>query len=336
MPITVLPTLMPIYFERRRTRARLVCVFLALVLGVTICMDKVAIGQSELASDKTINPAYRISVSEVRLVFFADDGNNRIVQDLREDDFAVIDEERVIRDFRSFTRSPLTKLDVILLIDSSDSVLPHFREQTANVLQLIARLPWSQEDNISVLSFGDTEVRPICTGDCRRAFSAEEVASLPGGGATPLFDALEVAANSLIERRQPDVWPVIVLFSDGDDTVSKSSFRDAADKIAASGAQVYTIDLSNPSQPSNGTGMLRWLADDSGGRCFPIGEGAARIFAEILDDLHSARVVTYAPPPSGSDFHSLRILPTHNLNLRFRCRRGYYHRPSGPSPEVRP
>jgi hypothetical protein len=42
--------------------------------------------------------------------------------------------------------------------------------------------------------------------------------------------------------------------------------------------------------------------------------------------LHSARVVTYVLPESGPDFHSIRILPTHNLNLQFRCRTGYYHR----------
>jgi hypothetical protein len=96
--------------------------------------------------------------------------------------------------------------------------------------------------------------------------------------------------------------------------MSKSSFRDAADKIAASGAQVYTIAVSNQSQPSNRTGMLRWLADDSGGRCFRIGEGAARIF-NVLDDLHSARVVTCAPPPAGADFHSIVLFPQSQLDF---------------------
>lgn len=341
MPITVLFASMPTSLATSLMRLRLSCIVLTLLLGTTICADNLAFSQSgqpseEPGSNESANFAYRSTVSEVRLVFFAADENNHAVKDLHKDDFAVIDNERVIRDFRSFTRSPLTKLDVIVLIDSSDSVLPHFRQETANVLHLIAQLPWNPEDNVSVLSFGDTEVRSICTGDCRRSFSAEEVASLPSGGATPLFDALEVAANSLIQRRQPDVWPFIILFSDGDDAVSKSSFRDAADKIAASGAQVYTVDVSNPRQTSNGTAMLRWIADDSGGRCFRIEEGAVRIFHDVLDDLHSARVVTYAPPPSVSDFHSIRILPTHNLNLKFRCRRGYYRRSGSAPQEERP
>ncbi len=261
-------------------------------------------------------------------MFFAADENNHTVEDLQKDDFAVVDDERVIRDFRSFTRSALTKLDVIVLIDSSDSVLPHFRQEIADVLQLVSQSPWSPEDKVSVVSFGGREVRSVCSGDCRRSFTTDEVASLPSGGATPLFDALESAANSLIRRKQPDVSPVMILFSDGDDTISRSSFREAAEKIVSSGAQVYAIDVSNPGQPSNGTAILQKIADDSGGRCFRIGEGAARIFNDVIDDLHAARVVTYVPPASGSDFHSIRILPTHNLNLQFRCRRGYYRRSS--------
>jgi hypothetical protein len=52
-----------------------------------------------------------------------------------------------------------------VLIDSSDSVLQHFRQGMADILQLIAQLPWGAEDNISVLSFGNTEVRSICSGE---------------------------------------------------------------------------------------------------------------------------------------------------------------------------
>ena len=84
------------------------------------------------------------------------------------------------------------------------------------------------------------------------------------------------------------------------------------------------MDVSSPLRPSNGTATLQRLADDSGGRWVRISEGAARIFNDVIDDLHSAHVVTYRLPESRSGFHSIRILPTHNLSLQFRCRRGYY------------
>ena len=146
------------------------------------------------------------------------------------------------------------------------------------------------------------------------------------GGATPLFDAVEIAAELLVHREQPDAWPVIILFSDGDDNNSKSSLGDALEKVLASGAQVYAIDVSDPRNRSQGKATLRTIAEESGGRSIPIRNGAGTIFNDVIEDLHSARLVTYLAPKSGSEFHSVRILPTHNLNLQFRSRRGYYQR----------
>ncbi|MGA6985423.1 MAG: hypothetical protein WBZ01_05190 [Terriglobales bacterium] len=113
-------------------------VLLPLFLVALICAHNLASGQSS-PSEESANLAYRSTVSEVRLVFFAADENNHTVEDLQKDDFVVIDDERVIRDFRSFNRSALTKLDVIVLIDSSDSVLSHFRQEIADVVQLISQ-----------------------------------------------------------------------------------------------------------------------------------------------------------------------------------------------------
>ncbi|MGA7891759.1 MAG: VWA domain-containing protein [Candidatus Sulfotelmatobacter sp.] len=267
---------------------------------------------------------YHSSASEVRLVFFAADENNRSVQGLQSDDFAVIDNGWVIRNFRSFTRSGLVNLDVIVLIDSSESVLPRFHREIADVLSLVSAWPWEPGDNVSILSFSGMEVNVVCAGNCRSWFTAERMASLPSGGATPLFDAVMVATDLLTQRRQPDVWPVILLFSDGDDTISKASFNGTLKKILASEEQIYTVDLGDPGRPSNGTAILQKMAEDSGGRYIPLSDGPLKLLNDVMDDLHSGLLVTYAPPESSSEFHSIRILPTHNLNLQFRCRRGYY------------
>jgi len=298
---------------------------LLLFLVATVYSQSVVPQLSEAGSGESANLTYHSTVSEVRVVFFATDENNHSVEDLQRDDFAVVDDERIIRDFRSFTRSSATNLDVIVMIDSSDSVQPRFQQEITDVLQLISQWPWSPEDNLSVLSFSGLETHVICSGNCRSSF-ADRVHSLPSGGAaTPLFDALTIAADLLLQRGQPDVWPVIILFSDGDDTISMSSFDDTLEKILASGAQVYTIDANPPVQPSRGRATLQRIAENSGGRYIPIDEGPITLLNDVIDDLHSARVVTYQAPKSRSDFHAIRILPTHNLNLQFRSRRGYYH-----------
>jgi VWFA-related protein len=305
---------------------------LPLFLATTLCTHNLLFAQSTPSgSAETSHLTYRRTVSEVRLVFFATDEHNHFVEKLRRDDFAVVDDERIIREFRSFTCSDLVKLNVVVVVDSSESVLPQMKKEISEVERLISQSPWRPGDNLSVLLFDGEDVRLICDGDCDKWFTSDRFTSSPRGGPTPLFDAVEVATKLLIRRRQPDVWPVIILFSDGDDNVSKASFQDAFEQVLLSEAQVYAIDVNRMAGPSNGTAVLQKLADDSGGRLLPLSEGAVRIFNDVIDDLHSARLVTYLAPESDSDFHSVRILPTRNLKLQFRSRRGYYRRGSAHS-----
>jgi VWFA-related protein len=246
---------------------------------------------------------------------------------LQQEDFAVVDGEDVIHDFRSFTQATPFKLDVVVLIDASGSVLSHLQQEVTTVLQSLSQWPSGPGDNLSVFSFSGTEVHPLCAGDCESELP-RQVASLQTGGTTPLFDALSAAAILLLQRRQPDVWPVVVLFSDGGDTISRASFQEARDRILSSEAQIYAVDISN-APPDNGTATLQALADGSGGRYLKIRSADINNFSDIMNDiaadLRSARVVTYPLPSSKSGFRSLRILPAHNLTWQFHCRRGYYN-----------
>jgi VWFA-related protein len=278
------------------------------------------------AFDGASNTTYHSRPSEVRLVFFATDEQNRPVEQLRQDDFAIVDNEHVIRTFRSFSRAPLGRLDIAVLIDSSESVHPQFAAEMASLLQLMSQWPSNPDHNLSILSVSGMEPRFVCTSDCW-ALSAGWFTAIQQGGATPLFDALQLAAVFLAQRQQPDTWPLIILFSDGRDTISKSSFRGALEKVLAAGVQIYSIDLNPPRQMDNGSAILQEFAKDTGGRYIQHGPHTTKTMGDILDDLHSARLVTYALPESSSAFHSIRILPTHNPNLQFRSRRGYYREP---------
>lgn len=267
---------------------------------------------------------YRSNASEVRLVFFATDPNNHPVENLQQDDFAVIDNEEIIRDFLSFTGAPLLRLDVVVLMDTSQSVLVHFRQEAADVLQLISQWPLRPGDAISVFSFNDLGTHLICTADCALTLTPAQIASAARGGPTPLYDAIAIGTNELVQQTQSDVWPLIILFSDGDDTISKVSFGEVMKPILARGVQIYSIDIGGAKGSSRGSAVLQRMAQDSGGRYLVQADGALATLHAIISDLHSARIVTYALPESGSDFHSVRILPTRNLNLQFHSRRGYY------------
>jgi len=274
--------------------------------------------------------SYRVNTSEVRISFFATDDSNHPVETINKDDFAVVDSGMVIREFRSLTRSNETALDVVALVDASESVVPRFQTTVHDVLQLVSQESLATDDNISIVLFTGLEPVLLCTEDCRTPEAEKRLLTLKAAGVTPLFDALAYAADFVSRRQTPGVRPVLILFSDGNDTISRTSAREALEAVIASGALLYTIDLNGPKYDSAGSAALQRMAEATGGRSFSIQEGAVNVLQAVLADLRASYLVTYQLPSRAPGFHSLRILPKHNLNLRFHCRSGYYYEKSIP------
>jgi VWFA-related protein len=264
-------------------------------------------------------------VSEVRLTFFATDETNHGVETIHNNDFAVVDDGLVIRQFRSFARSNITHLEIVVLVDMSQSVVSRFRQEIGDVLQLISSTQSISEDHISVISFGGMRQTVICSGNCRDSSVTSRLLETKADGATPLFDALQFAGNFVAQRRAADARPVVILFSDGEDTISRVSSIDALHAVLESEAQIYAVDLNDPRRFSNGAAALDILAEATGGSHLSIHQGAAQILDAVLEDLHAGYLVTYKLPNSAAGFHSVRILPTRNPKLKFRCRGGYVY-----------
>ncbi len=289
----------------------------ALTIPLLPCI--LAIGSSNDLPSAT----YRSAVSEVRISFFATDESNLSVGTVNKEDFAVVDDELVVRKFRSFSHSNETALDLVAVVDASESVASRFQAGMQDVLQMVFQGQPGSDDSVSVLSFRGIQPAIICSGDCRGSDAAGRLLALQAAGTTPLFDTLVFGADFIAHRRTAGVKPVLILFSDGDDTVSRASARDALEAVIASNALLYAVDLGNPENPSNGSRILQQMSEATGGRYFPIHEGGANVLKAVIEDLHASYVVTYQLPNHRVGFHSLRILPTHNLNLRFHCRNGY-------------
>ncbi len=239
-----------------------------------------------------------------------------------KNDFVVIDRDIVMRDFRSLVRNDETMLEVVILIDASESVAKYFPAEIDGVRKLISR-PEIASDNLSVVAFSGLQPEVICTGDCRTPAASQRILSLKPAGETPLFDALRYAANLVSRRNLPGARPVFILFSDGDDSISIASWEEAVRSVIASGALIYGVDVSSGDSPW-GIAVLRRMAEATGGGTFSLGE-AAGVLQGALADLRNSYVVTYQLPESITGFHSLRILPKHDSALRFHCRSGYYY-----------
>ena len=315
------------------------------VLALLLSLSFAALAEDR--SNRSALPTYRSTVSEVQVTFFATDQNNHSVLTITQSDLAAIDNERVIRNFRSFTRTDETALDVVVAVDLSESVLSRLAETKSELLQLLAQERAVPNEKISVLSFGgsfgaapgrvlqessgETEPAFLCSLDCGTAHSLNKLSAINSGSATPLFDALISAASFISSHRRAGARPVLILISDGRDTISLHSAPDALAATLEAGALVYSIDIGSSEQHTlhrSGSAFLRQISELTGGRYFTGSDGRSqttifRVLNAALDDMRASYVLTYDLPKSESEFHSQRLLPSHNLNLTFHSRSSY-------------
>src|SRR5450631_11960 len=278
----------------------------------SVLLSLLVLTYAAAADDTSGLLTYRTTVSQVRVTFFATDENNHPVAPLTKADFAVVDDERVVRNFRSFTPSDEISLDVVALVDASESVAPRFRVAVSDVLQLVVREPSILDDNIAVLSFGGTlggtsvettaGIRPaiLCASGCRASDSVTRLLAVKSSGSTPLFDALLFATDFISHHRRAGTRQVLILFSDGNDTISLHSPREALEALVDGGALVYSVDMGTSENQASiqtmGSMFLRQVSEATGGRYFPLhfskSGSAAAVLNAVLEDLRASYVVT--------------------------------------------
>jgi len=291
---------------------------LAVVLALFPCLF-----YASSTSDDPLT-TYRTGTSEVRISFFATDERNHLVEDLGKDDFAIVDGDMVIRDFRSLVRASDTALDLMLLVDDSESMAPRFQQVQQEILKLLSSDSLSANDRLSVVTFAGMRPTVFCVQECSAPATRQRLLTAKAEGATPLFDAVNYAAHLVASQRAPTTRQAVILFSDGHDTISRASYREALNAMVSSGAVLYTVNVEHSKDSfSQGSRTLQQMAESTGGRSFQFSDPAVNLLEAVLADLHASYVVTYQLPNRTAGFHSLRILPKHNLNLHFHCRKGY-------------
>jgi Mg-chelatase subunit ChlD len=284
-------------------------------------------GPNRVACQDSAELTFRQTVAEVRLTLVGTE-HGQGVANLSSRDFAVVDNDDIIRSFTGFVPAEKTALDVTVLVDGSESVLSHFKQEIAEAMLLESVAGGLPEDKLSLIAFRGSRPEIVCAGNCRQMHAFDRLSSLPVESSTPLFDSLELAARLLSQRRDPQVQPVLIVFSDGQDTISRNSASDALRALWASGAQTYVVDSSGQGY-EEGTRFLRAIANLTGGQYFSLADGGAGALASVIEDRHAAYILTYKVPTPTPGFHLVRVLPTQNPNLQFRCRQGYYYAADG-------
>jgi Ca-activated chloride channel family protein len=152
---------------------------------------------------------------------------------------------------------------------------------------------------------------------------------LKGEAGTALYDAILLASRDIEDRPGRKV---LVIVTDGGDTVSHADFQRAAEAAQLADAVIYPVLVvpieNDAGRNTGGENALSTLAERTGGRVFAPSLGAAldQTFDQIIRDLRTQYLLAFYPrdvPPTKERFHSLEISLSQS-GLQVKARNGYY------------
>lgn len=271
-------------------------------------------------------PTFRSGTQIVSLFVTVTDAQRRLVPDLVQGDFEVRDNDKP-QPIVLFENKALP-INVVVMLDTSGSMTGSLSLLRDAAEQFIIRL--FPEDRAKVGAFNDKiEVSGHFSGD--RDDLIAEMRDLDFGNSTRLFDALAVSLDELkgIEGRR-----VILVFTDGEDTASRTGSGSVVERARTEEVMVYAIGLQSDffngvrmvrSRPDGG---LRRIAEETGGGYFELTKTAelAPTFTRVAQELHSQYVIGFAPAQLDGRVHRLSVR-LKQPGLTARARRTYQAAP---------
>jgi Ca-activated chloride channel family protein len=275
---------------------------------------------------------FRSGTQVVSLFATVFDTQNRLIPDLVQDDFEVLDNDKLqsLVIFRSETL-PIT---AVVMLDTSGSMTSTIGLLKQAAEQFLLRL--LPDDKAAVGAFNDKiEVGSGFTSNRDQLIS--DVRDLDYGNGTRLYDALAESLDMLkgLEGRR-----VILVFTDGDDTASRVGRGKVLERARAEEVMVYAIGLESEyfdgarnvrTKPDSG---LRGLAEETGGGYFELKKTAdlGGTFSRVAQELHSQYVLGFEAQQLDGKIHKLAVRMK-KPGLTARARRSYVASAARPTPK---
>jgi Ca-activated chloride channel homolog len=285
-------------------------------------------GQAPPASANDANiPVLHVNVKLVNVFTNVTDATGAIVGGLSKEDFAVTEDGRPER-IAIFERQSELPLSLVLAIDTSGSVrkdLPLEQDAARKFVHALLR----GQDQMSLLEFS-TEVRQVVGFTNQASKMDHGLASLRGGPATALYDAIYLGSQNLAPKQGRKV---LVLVTDGGDTANTVTYAQALEQALRGEVMVYSIiDVPIEASAGRDTGgehALITLAEQTGGKYFYASAGGLdKAFAQVSEDLRTQYLLGYYPAnqPPGLSFHRIHVTVPRAAEEAFeiRYRTGYY------------
>jgi Ca-activated chloride channel homolog len=269
----------------------------------------------------------RSDVDQVTL-FFAVSSHGRMVNDLRQSDIKILDNNNPPEKVERFAPQSKLPLRLALLVDTSGSVVDRFSFEKRAATKFVDKMLSGSSDLGFIAGFShEFAVTQDFTSD--RADLAKGIEKLANGGGTALFDAVSTACRKLGAYPESDrVARVLVVLSDGEDNSSQTSLKQSIQAAERTGVTIYAVSTKESGDKSDADKVLELLAERSGGEALFPGDmqTLGKSFDKLHDLIRSRYFVAYKPAgfqPNGSYRTISVIAEKDGKRLQVRARKGY-------------
>lgn len=276
----------------------------------------------------TIQKPLKVQVNLVNVLFTVTDKKDRMVLDLTKNDFRVLEDNKP-QTVSFFSRETNLPLRIGVLIDTSNSIRErlHFEQEAA--IDFLDETLRPEKDQAFVVGFDvEPQLLQDYTDDTDKLATA--IRGLQAGGGTALYDAIYYACKQkmlIFPPPEPYLRRVLIIVSDGRDNQSQHSRDEALSMAQRAEAIIYAISTNRSGLDTHGDKVLKYLAQETGGRAFFPFEASdlAENFQEISRELRSQYSLAYLSTNQAHDgtFRTITIDPTIR-GLRVRAKNGYF------------
>ncbi|HKF06408.1 MAG TPA: VWA domain-containing protein [Candidatus Sulfotelmatobacter sp.] len=272
----------------------------------------------------------KVDVNLVNVFVTVTDQHGAPIGGLTKENF-VLKEDDHEQQIKVFDKESALPLSIALAIDTSLSTRHDLPLEQASAKRFAHEI-LRPIDGLSVYTFSEIvkQVTQGYTADLKRI--DESIDHIHLGAATALFDAIYEASRSLDRRKGRKV---IVLITDGGDTISSVDYKEALRAAEEAEAIVYSIIIvpieSSAGREIGGEHALIQLSEDTGGKYYYATSISQldEAFHKISDELRTQYLLAYYPSQrtSFSEFRKIEVKVAGvegAQDYRVRHRAGYY------------
>ncbi|MGC2194286.1 MAG: VWA domain-containing protein [Terriglobales bacterium] len=300
-----------------------------MIKPASLCLLFIACAACICSAQEEPSTTLKIDVRLVNVFVTVTDMHGAPVANLTKDNFR-LSEDGIEQKIAVFDKESALPLSIILAVDTSLSTKKDLPLELASARRF-AHAILRPVDGLSVYEFSEivNEVVPF-TPDIKSIDRG--IDRIHVGSATALYDALFLGSRALARRQGRKVMVVI---TDGGDTVSKVDYRDAVRAAQEAEAIVYSLIVvpieASAGRDTGGEHALIQLSEDTGGKYYYASSLAQldNAFRQISDELRTQYLLAYYPSRrySSSEFRRLDVKVSgvaDGADDKVRHRAGYY------------